>query len=523
MAGYGLRAQAAPRTRSALDDVVLFETFESTAPGQLPVGWTEVDRDSGYCSWFDRRSTWEVYSRPEFPAHSGTRFAMCHYNDQQLPNDDWLVLPVITATGEITLDYWAAAQDAGYPESFEVRASTGGTQPEDFTTVLATETGISSEWTHFTQDLSGLSGSSFRIAFHYVSVDRFALKLDDVQIAASGLVSGAIAGTVVDDSARVISYAAVQINSLGRSVRTDSMGAFLLAGLPPASYTVRVSHEFFNGRVIPGVTVAATDTTRLQPVLTPLALGMRHYATTYSPRPITDFDTTVMRLDMRDTVVIWDLDVTVNLTHSSVGDLDIWLRGPDSTRVLLAAHDSLIVGQNMTYCQFDDQADLPFTAGQAPYTGHFRPVEPLSRFNGDSLIRRRGADVHGREWFLYVHDAAAIDEGSLIGVSMDVVWQLPQSAPDHPVALPQTFSFAGNYPNPFNSETHFKFSLAAPGRVDLTLYNLLGQQTAKVIDRVLQAGSYDVAYDASGLASGVYLARLSAQGASQTRKVLLIR
>ena len=510
------------RGSSSLDDVVLSEDFEDIVPGALPPNWSEVDRDSGYCSWFRQRSFWQAYDRPGFSAHSGTRFAMCYYNDNSVPNDDWLILPRQTLAGTVTLSYWAASQDPDYPESYEIRVSTDSNQPQDFTNLVYTGTNISSDWTQYSHDLSAFAGQSFYVAFHYVSVNRFALKVDDVQLSASGTQTGVIAGTVTDDSSRGIDYAKVQITLLGRSVRTDSTGAYVLPGIRVGSYNVSVLSEFHSPQLLPGTVVTANDTTPLNVSLAALPLHFRHYATTFTPRDITDFDTTQMRLDMADTVVIWDMDITVSLLHTSVGDLDIWLKSPSNHWVELAAHDSLNAGQNMLNCRFDDQADLSFSAGQAPYTGRFRPVQSLGILDGDSLIKLRGSDVHGRDWFLYVYDAVANDQGSLLGWSMDVAWQVPESATPHETS-PQSFSFSANYPNPFNSETHFRFSLARTGPVKLVLYNILGQEAARVYDGKLDAGDHDLLFEAASLSSGVYIARLSSQSASLSRKLLLIK
>jgi len=509
--------------RDELDDVILSEDFETTAPGQLPAFWQEIDRDSGYCSWFRRLSTWQVYAHPGFSAHSGTRFGMCHFNDNAVANDDWLILPQQNLSGTISLSYWVAAQDPDYPETYEIRVSTGAPQPQNFTNLVFTGSSFASDWTNQTHDLSAFAGSPFWIAFHYISVDRFALKIDDVQLAASGALTGTIAGIVSDDSASGISYAAVQIISLGQSARTDSSGSFILSRVPVGTYSLFVNQEFYSAHAFSGVIVNANDTTTLNATLHPLALQFAHYVSSSNQRQIADFDTCNMLIVATDTVLIHDMDVTVTLTHSYVGDLDIWLRAPDHTWVQLIAHDSLNAGQNITNCRFDDQADLSFAAGQAPYTGRFRPVQPLGRLVGDSLIHLTGGQPVGAYWLLYVYDAYAGDEGTLLGFSMDVAWQAPLGADHYQTAQPEFFSFTGNYPNPCNSETRFQFTLPHAGQARLILYNVLGQEIARIIDGALEAGNHDVLFDASSLASGVYLARLSASGSSVTRKVLLIR
>jgi subtilisin-like proprotein convertase family protein len=273
---------------------------------------------------------------------------------------------------------------------------------------------------------------------------------------------------------------------------------------------------------MPNITVTANDTTSLDVVLTSRPMHFAHYVSTSNVRTIADFDSCNMLIIAQDTVLISDIDVTVRISHTCIGDLDVWLRSPDGQWVQLAARDSSNIGHDIWNCRFDDQADLSFTAGHAPYSGRFRPEEPLSEYVGDSLIATRYT-WRGGYWSLYVYDGAEGDEGRLVGFEMNVAWQTPVAADNPPHTVPGSFSFDGNYPNPFNSETHFKFSLASESRTDLTLYNLLGQQVARIADGVMQAGTHDVLFNADRLTSGVYLARLSTSNSSITRKVLLLR
>jgi len=89
--------------------------------------------------------------------------------------------------------------------------------------------------------------------------------------------------------------------------------------------------------------------------------------------------------------------------------------------------------------------------------------------------------------------------------------------------LAASFAFEGNYPNPFNSRTQFRFSIPTTGRVDLTLYNVIGQEMARVLSGTLTSGEHVIAFDASQLPTGIYFARLTATRLTATRKMLLLR
>jgi photosystem II stability/assembly factor-like uncharacterized protein len=92
------------------------------------------------------------------------------------------------------------------------------------------------------------------------------------------------------------------------------------------------------------------------------------------------------------------------------------------------------------------------------------------------------------------------------------------------VEIPMQVYLAQNYPNPFNPTTVIPFGLSEAGVVRLEVYNVLGQRVAVLLaGEQLAAGQHQVRFDARGLASGVYLARLQAGGVAVTRQMLLMR
>ena len=96
--------------------------------------------------------------------------------------------------------------------------------------------------------------------------------------------------------------------------------------------------------------------------------------------------------------------------------------------------------------------------------------------------------------------------------------------PSHGGIAPREFRLEQNYPNPFNPSTTFKFALAKAGKTSLKIYDALGREVADVFDSYAQAGEWlSVGFDASGLASGTYLARLESGTNTVTRKILLVK
>ncbi len=88
---------------------------------------------------------------------------------------------------------------------------------------------------------------------------------------------------------------------------------------------------------------------------------------------------------------------------------------------------------------------------------------------------------------------------------------------------PITFTLSQNYPNPFNPSTNISFELPEAVLVQLKVYNLLGQEVAKLVDGRMNSGNHTIIYDASQLSSGVYIYRLIAGNQSITKKMTLIK
>ena len=88
-------------------------------------------------------------------------------------------------------------------------------------------------------------------------------------------------------------------------------------------------------------------------------------------------------------------------------------------------------------------------------------------------------------------------------------------------STPMQFSLEQNYPNPFNPSTTVRFAVAQRGPVSLKIYDILGKETAVLVQQELEAGTYSIPWNAHGFASGVYFYRLTAGEFSDTKKLLL--
>ena len=91
------------------------------------------------------------------------------------------------------------------------------------------------------------------------------------------------------------------------------------------------------------------------------------------------------------------------------------------------------------------------------------------------------------------------------------------------VTGPAQYSLDQNYPNPFNPSTLIKYSVAQDGFVNVSIFNLLGEKVATLVNSSMQAGSYEVNFDASQLTSGVYFYSIEAGSFKAVRKMMLMK
>jgi len=89
--------------------------------------------------------------------------------------------------------------------------------------------------------------------------------------------------------------------------------------------------------------------------------------------------------------------------------------------------------------------------------------------------------------------------------------------------LPQEFRLFDSYPNPFNPSTNISFALPSDSPVRIQIFDVTGRRVAVVIDRELNAGYHQVVWDASRLASGVYIVEMRAGTFRKTGKVALVK
>jgi subtilisin-like proprotein convertase family protein len=328
---------------------------------------------------------------------------------------------------------------------------------------------------------------------------------------------GTLNGMVRDGGGSPVSGATVTIDEIGARALSDATGAYAFPMALVGTYSLTAGRSGYSSQHATGVVVSQGQTTTQD--FTILWAGEYIYTAADVPVVIPDLGSCTSTIHVDTNMTIADLDVLVNLTHTYVSDVRLVLSSPDGQEIMLRDSDRIYIGgADMTNTLFDDEAIPSIDSGTAPFTGSYRPHQPLSVENGQN--------VHG-DWTLTISDLHAADSGNLLDWEIHVT--PPQGVNDHPAA-PEigTFALLGNYPNPFNSATEIRYAITRNAPVKLVLFNMLGQEVRTLVNTSMPAGEHAVTWDgrdARGVnaTSGLYLLRLESADHVSAGKVILLR
>jgi hypothetical protein len=125
---------------------------------------------------------------------------------------------------------------------------------------------------------------------------------------------------------------------------------------------------------------------------------------------------------------------------------------------------------------------------------------------------------------IYYWSVQAID-GAMAGseFSQESIFAVKSVTSAENLASPSQFKLDQNYPNPFNPSTTIKYSVKENTLVSLKVYDILGNEVVALVNKVQPTGRYIINFDASSLASGVYLYKLTAGSFIDTKKMIFLK
>lgn len=211
-------------------------------------------------------------------------------------------------------------------------------------------------------------------------------------------------------------------------------------------------------------------------------------------------------INIPDSKVIADINVTINLFHSYVGDLQIKLVGPDNTEVILSDENGGS-GSNYIDTVFDDDASVNISSGSAPFTGSFIPNGDLNDFNGLSSAGN---------WKLVITDNYDLDGGALLD------WTI-QICADNGLSIGDSLIDTGLV---VIYKERDKYLIKLPTAsinedLKLTVMNALGQMIYLKTLKNETGQGYEYTLDMSNASSGVYFVRIGNNRAGNMKRIIV--
>ena len=201
-----------------------------------------------------------------------------------------------------------------------------------------------------------------------------------------------------------------------------------------------------------------------------------------------------------------------SVIHPEVSDLVFLLSHSNITDTLIIQNE--ISGNNIISCTLTDAASLSLAEGVSPYQGSYKPRIPLTVFSG--------VDPDG-QWTLTVKDMVSGNSGILQAWGLKLFFDISTGlTSDYPI-VPGEYKLYQNYPNPFNPGTTIQWQMPKSCFVTLKIYDVLGREVITLINKELDAGKYEICFDASPYSSGVYFYQIDTGSFLQARKMILLK
>jgi hypothetical protein len=457
----------------------------------VPSYFNDFETDGG--GWVADQPTggWE-WGVPTFAtgptAHSGTKLWGTVLNGNY-PNNACVFLtltpgmPVTSETASVEFWCWYDAEQANDGVNFKVSVDNGNSwtvvQPVGNYPYATPTTNVciprepcwsgntGGTWTRIVLPIGQFVGQTPQFRFTLGTngtTRRPGFYFDDMFI--WGLTASSITGVVRSFGNNLpVPDARVQVEGLTTAVTTDAGGTYLVY-VDPGTYSVSIDNHFFCDSTYTNVVVDAGAQTTLDAVLRHPVAQISRSSVTLRSNP---------GAGVADTFRISNSGGPCPLSFA-IADTSAWLTiTPDSGTV--NPHQSVTITLNV---------DAPETIGD--YSSSFTIA-----YN-------------------------AVGTPSRVRVDLEIV-----DAADDLKLIPTEFAYHQNYPNPFNAQTTLRFDVPQQSRVRISLYNVMGQEVARLVDQEYAPGRYGVHYDASGLPSGIYLVRMSAANYSKIGKMMLLK
>lgn len=204
---------------------------------------------------------------------------------------------------------------------------------------------------------------------------------------------------------------------------------------------------------------------------------------------------------------------SIDLTDFTHMHIDFWVA------------DDLSAGEVFSP-KLSNHGDLPGTAGETGAIIYTNPVTTSQEWVSldaplDDFTNAGAGTIDRDKIYQIVLETAALLD--VVYVDNIYFYKDVATSIDGTEEVPNNFTLDQNYPNPFNPSTNISYTLPANAEVTLEVFNVAGQRVATLVDAFQSTGTYNVTFDASNLASGLYTYRLTTGNSVQVKKMMLIK
>jgi len=237
-----------------------------------------------------------------------------------------------------------------------------------------------------------------------------------------------------------------------------------------------------------------------------------------------------------DGIILRTINGGVNWIPQTISDaalFSVWLHS--DTGVAVGEYGSVFITTNGGSSWFKNDV------GITDYHVNFNSVNFSDQKNGtivgsDGIVLRTSdggfnwiEQRSGTNLSLYCVNFINNDYGMIVGSSGTILRTTNggetdvKNYPYDMVDVPNEFALSQNYPNPFNPTTKIHFQVPKTGLVTLKVYDVLGREVTTLLNEVKQPGTYEIEWNASALASGIYFYQLQSGSFTDVKKMILIR
>jgi subtilisin-like proprotein convertase family protein len=231
-----------------------------------------------------------------------------------------------------------------------------------------------------------------------------------------------------------------------------------------------------------------------------------------TPKAIIDNSNTYDYITIEETGALVDLDVSIDITHSSVGELRLILLSPDKGTSILSDRNGGN-GDNYTQTIFDEQALTSITTASPPFTGRFRP-----QMSFDGFLNKPATG----QWELRIYESGVPNAGTLNDWCLHFLYRDDNVNTDDIAAIDKVVLLQ-NFPNPASENTKIKFRLDEEEELSLIIYDVNGREVRNLASGKYQPADHLIWTSVSDLRPGIYHYTLKTNHSTLTRQMVVIR